>query len=157
MDAKLSLTLGIGLGKSCTKAFFTPPTQQDLRANLQTDEQGYEEFSWFSAALSQAQLNGSKAEKTLSVQVSWGGKAPGLGDWRNQAQEVTSKLSKTDADLNCCWIRKVKKIQSVCVCVCVVIDKGLWHLWAKKICRRNSSHSPRNAFEKKMLSYMLLS
>jgi len=45
MEAKISLTLGIGLGKHCTMAFVTPLTWQDLKANLQTDEQGYEEFS----------------------------------------------------------------------------------------------------------------
>lgn len=114
MDSKISLTSGIGLGKGCTKAFFTPLTLQDLKANLWIDEQGFEEFSWFSAALSQAQSNDSKAEKVLPVQVSWGGKAPGLGDQRSQALKVTLKLSKTDADLNYCWIRKVKKY-TVCV------------------------------------------
>lgn len=51
------------------------------------------------------------------------------------------------------WIiagsEKWKNTECVFLCVWGVIDKGLWHLWAKKSCRRNSSHSPRNAFEKK--------
>lgn len=115
MDAKISLTLGIGLGQICTMAFVTPLTQQDPKANLQTDERGYEEFRWFSATLSEASLNGSKAEKTLLVQVSWRGKAPALRHWRSQALAAILRLSKTVADLNYYRKGKVKQMQCVCL------------------------------------------
>lgn len=70
MDTKISLTLGIGLGKSCTMAFVTPLTRQDLKANLWREERGCEAFGCFSATLSEAQLNGSEVEKTFLVRAS---------------------------------------------------------------------------------------